>query len=455
MLTAIFDIGRTNKKLILFDDQYRAVEEISETLPETADEDGYPCDDLPLMTQWVKDQWNGLRNRKDIQLRAVNVAAYGASLVHVDAEGNPLTPIYSYLKPFPEELSKKFYGQYGDVMKLARQTCSPPMGMLNSGLQIYWVKYEQPEVFKRIRWSLHLPQYISFLISGQFVSDFTSIGCHTTLWDFEKRHYHDWVLREGLQRKLAPVVGQPVVGFDLVNDRPVPIGGGLHDSSSVIMAYLSRCQGEFMVVSTGTWCISLNPFNRGPLSEEELKKDCLTFLTVGGTFVKASRLFMGREHDYQVARIAQHFNVGKEFSRKIPYQADLVQQALARTENRLVPACMSGTGPFPDRPPGVWDLSSFESAEEAYTQLIVDLVQILNVSIRLVDSNVPTLYVDGGFARNPIFMQLLANLFPEKQVFTSQLPQATAIGAALYIRQDDEPVSGWTFERVKSDVVSA
>ncbi|GAA4454681.1 FGGY-family carbohydrate kinase [Nibrella saemangeumensis] len=445
-VTAIFDIGRTNKKLLLFDEQYRAVEEISETLPEITDEDGVPCDDLALLTRWVQDQWDALSRRTDIQIQGVNVAAYGASLVHLDAQGNPVAPLYSYLKPFPPALAEQFYGTYGDVMTVARQTNSPPLGMLNSGLQIYWLKYTRPAVYQRVRWSLHLPQYIAYLLCGEITSDFTSIGCHTALWDFEQNRYHDWVIAEGIDQKLAPIVGQPVAGYAVTaGGEKVPVGGGLHDSSSVIMAYLARCQGPFMVLSTGTWCITLNPFQTEPLTEEQLQRDCLSFLTVGGITIRSARLLMGKEHDHQVARIAEHFQVKPDFSRQVNYRPDLLPPG----KSSFMPACMTGTGPFPDQSAGSWDLAGYASAEEAYHHLLAGLVDMLTVSIQLIDNDVPVLYVDGGFARNAIFMQLLAERFRQKQVYRSQLPQATAIGAALYIRQDDEPVSGWTFEPVE------
>jgi L-fuculokinase len=43
------------------------------------------------------------------------------------------------------------------------------------------------------------------------------------------------------------------------------------------------------------------------------------------------------------------------------------------------------------------------------------------------------MFVDGGFSRNSIYMQLLANAFPEMQVYAAVLPEASAIGAALAI----------------------
>ena len=78
-----------------------------------------------------------------------------------------------------EALAAEFYGQYGDPMRLALQTGSPPMGFLNSGLHMYWLKHMRPDVYAQVKTTLHLPQYILFLLTGRKVSDFTSLGCHT------------------------------------------------------------------------------------------------------------------------------------------------------------------------------------------------------------------------------------------------------------------------------------
>ena len=43
---AIFDIGKTNKKIFLFNEQYKIVFEESVTMAETVDEDGFPCEDI-------------------------------------------------------------------------------------------------------------------------------------------------------------------------------------------------------------------------------------------------------------------------------------------------------------------------------------------------------------------------------------------------------------------------
>src|SRR6185436_17742410 len=88
----------------------------------------------------------------------------------------------------------------------------------------------------------------------------------------------------------------------------VAVGAGLHDSSAALIPYLATFREPFILLSTGTWCISLNPFNHSQLSDYELDQDCLCYLSYEGKPVKASRLFAGYEHEQQVKRLADHFN---------------------------------------------------------------------------------------------------------------------------------------------------
>lgn len=47
--------------------------------------------------------------------------------------------------------------------------------------------------------------------------------------------------------------------------------------------------------------------------------------------------------------------------------------------------------------------------------------------------NTRSIFISGGFARNEIFVRLLAASLKDKQIFTSQMDNATALGAALVI----------------------
>ena len=428
-VTVVFDIGRTNKKYVLFDEEFRVVEEKSEYLPETTDEDGFPCDDLSLLTTWVKQHWEALKQRKDIEITAVNAAGYGASLVHLNVKNEPVTPLYSYLKPFPLSLSTQFYSTYGDPMTIALQTGSPLLGMLNSGMQLYWIKYEKPELYKRIHTTLHFPQYILHILTGRKVTDFTSLGCHTMLWSLEMMDYHAWAKAEWFHKKFPPLLAASSF-ISRNGDKVIQSGFGLHDSSAALIPYRMAFKEPFILLSTGTWCINFNPFNARPLTSEQLLRDCLHYLTPEGSGVKASRVFMGREHDYQVERIAAYFNLSPTFYRDLAFDEAL----LAHAAPPFVTACMEGNGPFPDRPAGDWQVSAFGSAAVAYHHLMAGLTELVATSLELIGvRDIPTLFIDGGFARNDIFRKLMKRKFPTHKIFSTELPHATALGAALHI----------------------
>jgi sugar (pentulose or hexulose) kinase len=426
---AVFDVGKTNKKLFLFDEQYRIVLEQSESLPPAMDEDGDACEDLPRLTAWVRETLARVTARGEIHVRAVNFSAYGASFVHLGSDGQPVAPLYNYLKPYPAALKRKFYDTYGGEVTLSMLTASPVLGSLNSGMQLYRIRQERPELFGRINYSLHLPQYLSYLLTGNTVSDITSIGCHTNLWNFSQRHYHEWVYREGLIEKLAPIVpsGSVTPAGELL------IGVGLHDSSAAIIPYLQSFREPFVLISTGTWCISMNPFNDSPLTVAELQQDCLCYMSYLGRPVKASRLFAGYDHEQQVRRLAHHFQ-------RLPAAAAGVRfdpRSVAGLRDRVEPAARGATAPVTASVFGRRDLAGFESFEQAYHCLMMDIMdqQVRSTSLVLHDTGVRRIFVDGGFGKNEVYMHLLAEAFPDIEVFAASIPQATALGAALAIHE--------------------
>ncbi|MGN6247266.1 MAG: FGGY family carbohydrate kinase, partial [Ginsengibacter sp.] len=264
---AIFDVGKTNKKILLFDEQYQVVYQRTIPISETKDEDGDPCEDLDALTNWMLDQLNTLSEDKRFLIKAVNVSAYGASFVYLDKNGSVLTPLYNYLKKFPEHILHKFFKDHGPEELISKETASPVLGSLNSGLQLYRIKYEMPDVFQKIVTALHLPQYLSYVLSGDKHSEITSIGCHTFLWNFSNNDYHSWVDEEGLI-KLFPAIIQSdsIAGY---RNKNITVGAGIHDSSAALIPYLFSFKEPFVLLSTGTWNISLNPFNDSPLTDEE------------------------------------------------------------------------------------------------------------------------------------------------------------------------------------------
>lgn len=440
-VTAVFDIGKTNKKFILFDDKYDIVYTVQETFEQVTDDDGHPCENLDALVEWINTRLTLVIEEDKFKVTDLNFSTYGASLVHLDENGNVVTPLYDYLKPFPSDLKERFYETYGGEEEFSVETSSPPMGMLNSGLQLYWLKNKKPEFFKKIRYSLHLPQYLSHLFTGKYTSEPTSVGCHTAMWNFTGQKYHKWLKEEGVLNKLPEVI-------DITNDEEIEykdtklnVGLGIHDSSASIVPYITIFSEPFLVVSSGTWSITLNPFNRDPITFEELKRDCLCYLNIYGKQVKASRVFLGNEYRQQKAKIIDYFNVNDTDFNVNP-DRQLLEKLITNLDQRkkLKLETAHTSGPYPSEEVEEWDLTAFNDYKEAYHQLMIDLVSIQRTCINLAEGSnkINNVIVTGGFSNNDFFMKLLATRMPGKNIYSNTIPHATALGAAMVMHQNQK-----------------
>ncbi len=426
----IFDIGKTNKKFLLFDSSLSLVYQDEQKFPGIRDEDGFECDDIGRIETWMKDSVSGVIRDQSYRIKALNFTTYGASLMYLNPAGYSLTPVYNYLKPMPDGVLNGFYEAYGGVEEFSRKTATPALGMLNSGLQALWLKRKKPDVFAQVGTVLHLPQYLSYRFTRKKGSEYTSIGCHTAMWDFDNHRYHPWLHNEGIVLPV-PVPNETVTEV-VIEGQPVKVGIGIHDSSASLVPYFRATKEQFMLLSTGTWCILMNPFNREPLTTEQLRRDSLCYMSIRQQQVKSSRLFMGHIHDVNVEALSAPFGVEAGFYKKVKTDDHKIRELLKHKKGRTffrqgVPAG------YVDKQV---DLSDFANFDAAYHHLMDDLVDLCLDSLGLIipaDDQTRVIYISGGFARNELYTKLLATRLPDKKVFTSEMDNSTALGAAMVV----------------------
>jgi sugar (pentulose or hexulose) kinase len=431
---AVFDIGKTNKKILLFDESFKVVHVEEQKFDEIKDDDGFACDDINLIENWMKSAIEKFMNHPEFDLKAVNFATYGATLMYIGANGRNLTPAYNYLKPMPDEVMAGFYEKYGGVFEFSRKTASPALGMLNSGLQALWLKRIKPAVYANVKDVVHFPQYLSYLFTGKVTSEYTSIGCHTAMWDFDNKTYHKWIADEAIN--LPKPISNATVYPVQISEKSVKVGIGIHDSSSSLAPYLTGKGDEFILVSSGTWCIFMNPFNEEPLTADQLQKDCLCYMSVQQKQVKSSRLFLGFILESNTKRLSDFYKVPEDQFKKVKTNEALISQLIKKSNGKRIFFANGIPADYIDKSV---DLKQYSSFDEAYHQLMIDITGLAVDALKLVipgkDSS-KAIYVSGGFARSEIFVRLLANLLPGKKVYTSEIDNSTALGAALVIGQE-------------------
>ncbi|WP_439129239.1 FGGY-family carbohydrate kinase [Polaribacter sp.] len=428
-VTAVFDIGKTNKKFFLFDKNYKEVYREYASFDEIKDEDGYPTENLKALQTWLKKLFNKIIKSEEFTIKAINFSTYGASFVHIDENGNPLTPLYNYTKEINKDIVDDFYKKYGPELEITRTTGSPKSGLLNSGMQLYWIKHTKPEIFKKIKYSLHLPQYLSFIFTGIPFSEYTSIGCHTSLWNYETKDYHNWVYQEEIHKILPPIVSTETSINMNYNGKRIKIGVGIHDSSSALLPYVRSIKKPFVLVSTGTWSIALNPFSDVPLTEEETKNGCINYMRINGKPVKSSRLFLGNEYKLQVKELSEKFKVDKDYHKTVEFDYDAYFEIIKEFDY-----CFRWKS-FSDKNMPEKTKYYYNNFEQAYHQLMIELVQLQVKSIkRIADTaEIDRLYVDGGFTDNDLYIKLLSHYLRGMKLRTTKASLGSALGAAISI----------------------
>jgi hypothetical protein len=430
-IIAIFDIGKTNKKILLFDFNLNIVSETEERFPEITDDDGFACDDIEKIEKWISESVRNLVHSDKYDLVAVNFATYGATLAYLGKDGKRLTPVYNYLKPIDDKIPEKIYRKNGGQDEFSRRTASPALGMLNSGMQALWLKDSKPNTFAKVSTILHFPQYLSYLLSGKIYSEHTSIGCHTALWDFDNMIYHRWTKEEGLN--LPEPSDVSTVNEIEIDGKKLFIGIGIHDSSSSLAPYFIGSEGKFLLMSTGTWCINMNPFNTERLTAEQLDRDCLCYMSITKKPVKSSRLFLGHLHEVAVDKLNDHFRTSGDYYKTIKPDNKLIEKSRKKCKEKRF---FFESLPFSRKLKEKYDFFEFKTFEEGYHQLMVELTELTIEAIDLVlpaDNDIENIYITGGFSKNPLLLNLISRAYSMKNVYASEINNATALGAALVI----------------------
>ena len=417
--TAIFDIGKTNKKLVVFDHKYQLLHHEEIQLANGHDEDGFECEQIDLLQKWIFETLDRLLLSLKIPITHLNFSTYGASLIHLSQKDEVLTPLYNYLKEVDEDYIEKWYEEYGDGLDLDESLGSPRAGFLNSGMQLLWLSKTKPQLFDRIRWSLHLPQYLSFLIHGAKHAEYTSVGCHTALWDYRTNDYHYWVKKEKLLSKFPSLIKGSTCFKVQYKNHEFQVGAGIHDSSASLLPYIQCSDEKFILMSTGTWVVVFFPF------EEEHHKieHPLKYLQVDSNHTQAVRLLIGKEYEYQLEKIGQKFEVETSAIHALPLEKSRLKRSQTHT-------CYEFKYLDNDKNKDKVELSS---ALQAIHQLNFELCEKLVQAMKIDTNSNTTIYIEGGFTKNKFFLASLKYCLPKVKIFTASQALGTALGAALVL----------------------
>ncbi|MCX8170431.1 MAG: FGGY family carbohydrate kinase [Candidatus Bathyarchaeota archaeon] len=423
---AAFDIGKSNKKFIVFSDDLKPIYSESTRIDEVKS-GGILCDDAESIVSWMKDRLSHAARKW--RIKAMSVATFGATIANL-SKGALRLPVISYNQEIDKSIREKFYGEFGSPLELYLSTGTPPYGqLLNAGIQIYWIRECFKEAFNEIDEVLFLPQYLTYMLSGFRASEITSIGCHTYLYDVRRNgwsHIAENLMFNARSPRMVDVWGS--LGEAYFSGQKISVSPGIHDSNACLLPYLIRGR-EFLLASTGTWCVFMHPGEEFSPKSDDLHRDVLYYIDPYGRPVRSSRFKGGFEYDYYTAIIRGKFFVNLD---NISFDENILNSILTRREDFIAPGLVEGSGQFQRSKARIIGDSFNRGAREAYHLLNLYLAVESYVAINLIaEKKKLDIVVQGGFAKNNIYLSILSALFPESRILKSSFPEATGLGAAI------------------------
>lgn len=455
---AVIDIGMTNKKVAVYDEHlvqidaaYKEFEPLLLNDPETGME--MKVHDLQSMESWFTEQIRTYAEKYPV--RAISVTTHGATFVCVDRNGSVCAPCIFYTYDPGKKFQDGFYEQCGTKEDLQRRTFTPPFSaMLNLAKGIRFLQVRFPDAFSRTAVILGFPQYWGFRLTGRTAYEATYEACHTYLWDMSGNTWSSVVDRLGIRSKMPrnfnPTCGvlgtlTPEAAAKLGLNTSVIVTTGIHDSNASLLPYLAKNTAEdFILNSTGTWCVCMHPKEQAEFDEGDIGKIVFFNRSAVDKPVKTAVFPGGMEIDTYV-KLYQKECGTDEF----PASDSAAAQSLVTERNVfIVPEVVPGSGQFPESEPGIFENGRFYPLEAMQKGVSVpkilsdrrrffaalDLSLAFQTETALCRTGLKkgiSVFIEGGFRRNRLYTLLLSALLQENEIYLTNMKEATAAGCAM------------------------
>ncbi|XHE15243.1 FGGY-family carbohydrate kinase [Agrobacterium deltaense] len=416
---AVIDIGKTNAKVVVIDTG--SGEEIAgDRRTNPVLRDGiYPHYDVEMLWSFILASLR--RFAQEPGFDAISITTHGAAAALLDGNGDLATPVLDYEHSYPVEIREAYLSIRPDFS----ETGSPslPAG-LNLGAQIHFQKTAFPQEFATVRSIVTYAQYWAGRLTGIQATETTSLGCHTDLWNPRRKSFSSLVERLAIEGLMAPVrsafdVLGPVrksVARETGLSPDMPVYCGIHDSNASLLPHLLRREGDFSVVSTGTWVV--NFAIGGAADALDPGRDTLLNVDAFGRPVPSSRFMGGREYEM----LTQQFG---------PASDEAIEAALGNVLAKgmmLLPSVVGGSGPFPQKT-ARWIADEDATVAERHAAAALYLALMTEFSLSLIGRKGSVL-VEGPFASNVLYLKALAG-FADTDVIAVGGSTGTSAGAAL------------------------
>lgn len=441
-VVAVLDVGKTNKKVLLYDRAYQVQAE-TRTAFDPRECNGLEVEATDELLAWFKDALKTFA--RDYDIRAISVSAHGATCALLDAQGALAHPVVSYTCPKGAEVQDEFYAKYGDRKTVLRETASADVGFANIAKMFYYFQTRLPEVWATVEHALFYNTYLGYELTGVMANELTYLGNHNCFWDFEAQTWSrigkdlgaDTLFPEKMLKPwetLGPLKPEIAEACGLSPDCLVACG--LHDSNANFLPYLAQGHDDFILNSTGTWCVAMKRAASRSLTGAEIAANLFFNMDATGWPVLTALFPGGMEYD----KFSKFSTLSDEST------AALMNEVVAARNCFVVPGALPSAKVFVEAEPKVvdrdarYDLAQLEAGAVPIDAMGQRYFAALNLGLAIGSAEMMRrlsaapgckVFIEGGFANNLPYCQALAALCPGITIALTNMKEGTSFGAAL------------------------
>ncbi|GAA4314179.1 gluconokinase [Compostibacter hankyongensis] len=430
------DIGTSGCKALAWSLQGKVSAQAQQGYETRHPRSGYSEQDPDAVLQAVMKVIRAVRQKVKHSPRCISFSAAMHSLMAVDGEGDPLTPLLLWSDSRAVEQAEALRRRAGGK-NIYRHT-GTPIHAMSPLCKLIWWKAHEPRLFKKAARFISIKEYILYRFTGQYVVDY-GIASATGLFDHEKLRWYPPALKAAgiaADRLSKPVSGLHVLSawrksyaskLGLPADTPLVTGGS--DGCLANLGSGAVVPGR-LVITIGT-SAAVRMTAGKPSADARQRLFC--YLLDGKTYVTGGAMNNGgvlldwftRQFEGEAAERATY--------------ADFVKTACAApagSEGLLfLPYLLGERSPMWDgRARGAFVGIGIRHTRAHFMRAVLEGIcyTVYEVGRIVEEQAAPAkrIYVSGGFTHSPQWVQLLADVMG-KPVYVGGHADASTMGAAM------------------------
>lgn len=250
------DLGTTNLKAALYDENLRAID--SESMPvRYVGTDGFVEFDANACFEQLIDLLGTLIRRQGVdELCALALTGQAETLILLDADGNPIGNAISWMDERSQSECVELAGRF-DPVQVEEVTGQLSMLPTWPSTKLLWLRHNHPESFRKAAKFVLLKDYIACRLTGRLMADM-SIATFSLWFDIYNKRYWPEMLQtlEIGEERLAELVEPCSVAGELIGSQARRIG--VKAGTLVSVGTLDHFAGMIGAGATRPGCVTLS-----------------------------------------------------------------------------------------------------------------------------------------------------------------------------------------------------